>query len=116
MRKLLLAVLLLLPATTFARDNGQYAQVDPKIRDWFNQLASKNGLCCSFSDGVAIQDPDWRLTASGTYQVFYKEEWRDVPPEAVISGGNRIGHAVLWPVINGDGSVWIRCFLRGQES
>jgi hypothetical protein len=98
------------------RDNGQWAQNSPAIRQWFNTLQSKSGgLCCSFADGQTVDDPDWRNTPKG-YQVFYKSVWMDVPPEAVVQVGNRVGHAVLWPVEAGypQGTV-IRCFMPGAE-
>jgi hypothetical protein len=107
-----LAILL----TLLIRDNGQWVQNSPAIRQWFNTLQSKSGgLCCSFADGQTVDDPDWRNTPKG-YQVFYKSVWMDVPPEAVVQVGNRVGHAVLWPVEAGypQGTV-IRCFMPGAE-
>jgi hypothetical protein len=98
------------------RDNGQWVQNSPAIRQWFNTLQSKSGgLCCSFADGQTVEDPDWKLTEKG-YQVYYKSVWMDVPPEAVVQAGNRVGHAVLWPVEAGypQGTV-IRCFMPGAE-
>jgi hypothetical protein len=29
------------------------------LHHWFDGLASKRGLCCSYADGVAISDVDW---------------------------------------------------------
>ena len=40
-----------------ARDNdGKYA--NSPLKSWFDQLASGKGLCCSFADGVSVQDVD----------------------------------------------------------
>jgi hypothetical protein len=102
-----------------ARDNGQWADQPPEIRRWFQGLSNQQGgQCCSFADGVSIEDPDWRITPTGTYQVFYREQWRDVPATALIKGANRIGHAVLWPIdsVSGGGVVIIRCFMPGSET
>lgn len=110
-------ILLLAESGVYARDNGQWAQSAPDIRNWFNGLANKQGgPCCSFADGVSVDDPDWRRATNGNYQVFYLNQWRDVPPEALIETPNRIGHAVLWPVDEGQGHVRVRCFMPGAES
>jgi hypothetical protein len=116
----MLAILAASPALT--KDVGQWIGQPAETRQWFNGLTNgQGGQCCSFADGVSIEDPDWRITPAGTYQVFYKSRWRDVLPEAVVRGPNRIGHAVLWPVDysstgNGVPAVTIiRCFLPGVE-
>ena len=108
------AVVLLLSSAALARDNGQWAQSAPAVRDWFNGLGSKNGPCCSFADGVSIDDPDWKIMPDGNYQVYYKSLWRDVPPEAVVHSATRIGYAVLWPFEDSRGTM-IRCFMAGAE-
>ena len=53
--KALLAALIfflgaLVPAQ--ARDDGRYA--NEPLHAWFDQLASRNGLCCSFADGFSV--------------------------------------------------------------
>jgi hypothetical protein len=41
----------------FARDlDGRYA--NSPLNSWFDGLASGKGLCCSFADGVSVQDVD----------------------------------------------------------
>jgi hypothetical protein len=86
----------------------------PPTRQWFESLQNRIGIpCCSVADGRAVADPDWRRTMDG-YQVFYAAQWWPVPPEAVVSERNRIGHAVLWAVDVGDG-IAIRCFMPGAE-
>ena len=47
-----------------ARDpDGRYA--NSPLKQWFDQLASGKGLCCSFADGFSVQDVDWtRRTAA----------------------------------------------------
>jgi hypothetical protein len=37
-----------------ARDDGRFA--DSPLKLWFDRLASGRGLCCSFADGVSVQD------------------------------------------------------------
>ena len=53
---LILCVCAVAPART--RDDGRYAQMDPKLRAWFDHLASGRGPCCSFADRISIQDVD----------------------------------------------------------
>jgi len=48
---------ILVPNQLFARDDGRFA--DSPLKSWFDRLASKKGLCCSFADGVRVQDVDW---------------------------------------------------------
>lgn len=56
-----LVVLLYLGASVqgcgFARDEGRFA--NSTLKQWFDQLASGRGLCCSLADGVSVQGVDW---------------------------------------------------------
>lgn len=99
----------------YGRDlDGHYAQANPQLHAWFNQLASKKGLCCSFADGVKVEDVDWQTTADGQhYQVRLGGQWVDVPEAAVITEPNKFGPAVVWPYRDADGITQIRCFLPG---
>lgn len=115
-RIVLAAILISFPA--LARDNGRFA--GSPLKQWFNALASKKGLCCSFADGQTVEDPD--VDMSGLhYRVRIDGEWVEVPDDAVITEPNRFGRAVVWPypayVSKDDGSVItktaIRCFLPG---
>jgi hypothetical protein len=121
------------PASPFAlaRDDGRYANSPLKL--WFDQLASGKGLCCSFADGVRIDDVDWdapceRVGGSRPspgdsrrepteqvcrYRVRLDGQWIDVPPDAVVTEPNRFGPAVVWPYQDADGVTQIRCFLPG---
>jgi hypothetical protein len=113
---ILLLFLLCVPA--LAHDNGQYAQSSPEIRNWFNGLRNEaGGQCCSFADGISIDDPDWQTSAGG-YQVFYRGKWLVVPPKALVKGNNKIGHAVLWPLesVGTPGVFTVRCFMPGSET
>ena len=46
-----LCMLVSMPSSVSARDDGRYA--NSPLKTWFDQLASKKGLCCSFADGVS---------------------------------------------------------------
>jgi hypothetical protein len=97
--------------SAYPRDlDGRFAQ-NP-YKDWFNSLASGKGLCCSFADGLTIQDVDWR-TKDGHYQVWINQQWIDVPDNALVHDRNRFGPAVVWPYQDVDGTTKIRCFLPG---
>ena len=103
-----------------ARDpDGHYAQQDPIMHAWFDQLASGKGLCCSFADGVSIEDVDWDTNGpkdehgNATYRVRLNGKWIDVPPAAMVTEPNKFGPAVVWPYQDADGVTQIRCFLPG---
>jgi hypothetical protein len=94
-----------------ARDlDGRYA--NSPLKQWFDQLASGNGLCCSFADGFSVQDVDWD-TKDGRYRVRLQGEWVVVPDEAVVTEPNRFGPTVVWPYLDASGATQIRCFLPG---
>ena len=94
-----------------ARDpDGRYA--NSPLKQWFDQLASGKGLCCSFADGFSVQDVDWE-TQDGSYRVRLQGEWVVVPDEALVTEPNRFGPAVVWPYLDASGATQIRCFLPG---
>jgi hypothetical protein len=99
-----------------ARDlDGRYAQ--SPLHEWFNQLASKKGLCCSFADGVKVEDVDWD-TQDGHFLVRLDGHWVVVDDSAVITEPNKFGPAVVWPMYSWfpDGHKelsGIRCFIPG---
>jgi hypothetical protein len=100
-----------------ARDNGQF--VDSPLKSWFDQLASGKGLCCSFIDGVSVEDVDWDTNGlkdargQATYRVRLHGEWINVPADSVVEEPNRFGPAVVWPYVDSSGVTQIRCFLPG---
>lgn len=97
-------------APAHGRDlDGRYA--NSPLKQWFDQLKSGKGPCCSDADGFAVSDADWK-SKDGSYQVFLEGEWRDVPPDAVITEPNRAGRTMVWP-IKGWGGLTIRCFMPG---
>lgn len=99
--------------------DGHYAAQDPKLHAWFDGLASGKGLCCSFADGVSIEDVDWDTNGpkdehgNATYRVRIKGQWINVPPDAVVTEPNKFGPAVAWPYQDAEGVTRIRCFLPG---
>jgi hypothetical protein len=103
---------------SIARDpDGRYA--NSPLKSWFDGLRSGKGPCCSDADGTALSDVDWE-TKDGHYRVRIEGSWWDVPDEAVITGPNRAGRTMVWPVYyRQDGSllllrVEIRCFMPGS--
>jgi hypothetical protein len=104
------AVMLISSAAALARDDGRYA--NEPLHEWFDQLASGKGLCCSFADGQSIADVDWDVV-HGRYRVRLQGQWIDVPEAALVTQPNRYGPAVVWPYLDADGQTQIRCFLPG---
>jgi hypothetical protein len=105
-----LCILAGVPSGVSARDDGRYA--NSPLKTWFDQLASGKGLCCSFADGVSVQDVDWD-TLDGRYRVRIGGQWFFVPEAALVTEPNRFGPAVVWPYQDAAGSTQIRCFLPG---
>lgn len=106
----------------------------PDLNDWFSELHSQGGSpCCDYTEGVAVDDPDWRTTeldkctpseihdpkeAVFHYCVRLDGKWWAVPDRAVVTAPNRYHKAVVWPIWQGDaddphGKVWFRCFMPG---
>jgi hypothetical protein len=114
MRKVAFAAVLLVGfgSPTFARDDGRYTNTP--LKHWFDNLSSGEGMCCSFADGFSVSDVDWDMR-SNHYRVLLYGEWIDVPESAVVTGPNRYGPAVVWPYMDRDGDVHIRCFLPGAS-
>jgi len=98
------------PNHSYARDDGRFA--NSPLKEWFDSLASRNGLCCAFADGVSVQDVDWD-TQKGHYRVRIYGEWLVVPDDAVVTEPNRFGPAVVWPYNDRYGNTRIRCFIPG---
>jgi hypothetical protein len=94
------------------RDRGQFGNVNPELKAWFESLRSGKGPCCSNADGSAVSDADWE-SASGHYRVRIEGEWVDVPDDAVITEPNRVGRTMVWP-IRGYLGLTIRCFMPGS--
>lgn len=105
-----LGVNALIPGQLLARDDGRFA--DSPLKAWFDRLASGKGLCCSFADGVSVEDVDWDMQ-NGRYRVRLNGQWMVVPDAAVVTEPNRFGRAVVWPYKDSDGTTQIRCFMPG---
>jgi len=103
-------MLVFVPGRVTAHDDGRYA--DSPLKAWFDQLASGKGLCCSFADGVSVENVDWD-TQNGRYRVRIQGQWFVVPDAAVVTEPNKFGPAVVWPYQDSDGATQIRCFLPG---
>lgn len=103
-----LASVLAMPAA--AHDDGRFAA--SPLKPWFDQLKSGKGLCCSFADGMTIEDVDWDVH-DGHYRVRLDGRWLAVPDIAVVTEPNRYGRAVVWPYQDANGATQIRCFMPG---
>ncbi|MGH6674579.1 MAG: hypothetical protein ACRECV_21735 [Xanthobacteraceae bacterium] len=98
------------PSQLLAHDDDRFG--NSPLKAWFDQLASGKGLCCSFADGVSVQDVDWD-TKDGRYRVRLGGQWIVVPDAAVVTEPNRFGPAVVWPYEDSSGVTQIRCFMPG---
>ncbi len=107
LRVVTLALLLSFPV----RDDGRYT--NSPLHAWFDSLKSGNGLCCSFADGVTIEDVNWDIK-DGHYRVYLESKWIDVPDKAVVKDPNRFGPAVVWPMLYNGSVIDIRCFMPGS--
>jgi hypothetical protein len=97
-----------------AMDRGQFANVPPEVREWFEHLQSPKGVpCCSYADGHRT-GYDMR---QGQYWVPIEGEWYPIPSEAVIKTANPVGEAIVWyvseynEVISSGPKYRILCFV-----
>lgn len=99
--------------TAFGKDTAGTWKDSP-LKPWFNSLASKKGLCCSFADGFSISDVFWSTDQSGKhYSVLIDGQLIAVPDEAIVEGPNYVQVPMVWPYRDADGELKIRCFLPG---
>ena len=116
----------LMPLPAMGRDlDGRYA--NSPLKPWFDQLKSRNGLCCSSADGHVVEDADWEAK-NGHYRVRVPTSpdskimvWVDVPDNAVVTEPNKAERTMVWPVyFEGDTDdegypyILIRCFMPGS--
>jgi hypothetical protein len=105
--------LLFVAAVVLVRDpTGKWAG-DP-LQPWFESLRGKDGrLCCSTADGHPLDDGEWDIKGV-SYRVVIQGKWTVVSDDAVISGPNKFGKAIVWlreaPFIGNP----IRCFIPGS--
>jgi hypothetical protein len=110
------SALLLAAAVILVRDpTGKWAG-DP-LQPWFESLRNKLGLyCCAKADGNVLDDGEWDIKGNN-YRVFVQGRWVVVPDDAVLSGPNKFGKAIVW-FRNYPGRVTpdtrILCFLPGS--
>src|SRR5262245_46310394 len=107
---------------SYAREKypGQFADVNPAVREWFNsQRNPKNGAhCCTEADGVHAEedirhDRYWvRFDACNLATGCTTTDWIPVPPDAVIYNPNRNGAPVVWWYVE-SGQYKIRCYAPG---
>lgn len=105
-----LCINVFIPSQLLAHDDGRFA--NSPLKPWFDQLASGKGLCCSFADGVSVEDVDWDVK-DGHYRVRLNGQWVVVPDSAVVTEPNRYGRTVVWPYQDASGTTRIRCFMPG---
>jgi hypothetical protein len=89
--------LALLLATTviLIRDPTGKWTGDP-LEPWFQSLQNKVGLyCCAKADGHPLDDGEWDIK-DNNYRVFIQGRWVVVPDDAVLSGPNKFGKAIVW--------------------
>ena len=92
----------LMPSTAMGRDlDGRYA--NSPLKPWFDQLKSRNGLCCSYADGYVAEDADWEAK-NDHYRVRVPRGpdskvmvWIGVPDDSVITEPNKAGRTMVWP-------------------
>ena len=75
------------PARLSAHDDGRFG--DSPLKAWFDKLASGKGLCCSFADGVSVQDVDWD-TQGNSYRVRINGAWVVVPDAASVVAARHV--------------------------
>lgn len=109
----ILIVLLLQSSFSFAVDNGQFTDVPNNIRKWFQGVTSPHGVpCCSIADGHRTT---WRGGKDTQYEVPIEGSWIPVPNDAIVyNAGNPTGEAIVWYGKQGDGDIYIRCFVPGE--
>jgi hypothetical protein len=114
-----LYVIVFIIACIFSFDAYPHDKDRPELNIWFDHLASKKGMCCSYADGFALADPDWE-SSNGHYRVRIPDmaipgnplKWVEVPDEAVITEPNKDGRTMVWPMFY-FGVITIRCFMPG---
>jgi hypothetical protein len=108
-----------IPIHSKAFDNGQYKDVDPKVRAWFKGIRSPNGVpCCDVADGHSTI---WRQskTEGHEFDVPIEGVWVPVPDEVIVRNShNPTGETIVWYTKQyqdqGAKNWYIRCFVLGS--
>ena len=104
--------LLLAAAVILIRDPTGKWVGDP-LQPWFESLRNKHGLyCCAEADGHPLDDGEWDMKGD-SYRVFIEGEWTGVPNDAVLSGPNKFGKAIVW-FRGAKPDTRIQCFIPGS--
>jgi hypothetical protein len=94
-------------ATAAAMDRGQFQNVPPEIRDWFENMRSPKGIsCCSYADGhrtgYDIRQGQYWATGSDNYYTFrVKRIQRQIDEEICAhddqsQGANEVDRSAHW--------------------
>jgi hypothetical protein len=98
--------------------------LDPETSKWFKDLRAPNGTpCCSYVDGMQLDDVDYRENPDGTFEVHIinaqGDRWEHVDKNHIINPPDRkVDYAIVWPYTwspahNGDHSNGVYCFMPG---
>jgi hypothetical protein len=102
--------LLFAAAVILIRDpTGKWAG-DP-LQPWFESLQNS-----ARADGHPLDDGEWDIKGD-SYRVFIQGRWVVVPDDAVLSGPNKFGKAIVWfrnypSRVTPD--THIQCFIPGS--
>jgi hypothetical protein len=110
---LIISVALSAPTTGMiqAREHypGQYANVRPDLRQWYEDQRNGEGLkCCAESDAYDFYG-DYTLHEDGSVDFETDGIRQHIPAYQVLTGPNPTGHAVWWR--NDSGGSY--CFALG---
>lgn len=103
----IVALLLVTPCLTLARDDGRYAQ--SPLKQWFDSLRSAKGPCCSDADG---EETEWEMR-DGSYWAPIDGVMTRVPDSALLTQPNKAGKAMKWLYYE-NGEKVFRCFIPGS--
>lgn len=99
MLNIFICLFLWVSTAALARDNGQWAQTTPDVRQWFQDQKVPSGphkdqSCCSAADGEQVQE-DIR---AGQYWIKggHFPDWTLVPDEVVLKSPNKHGQPIVW--------------------
>jgi hypothetical protein len=88
---------------------GQYANVQPDLRKWYEDQHNGEGLqCCAESDAHDFYG-DYTLYEDGSVEFEADGVRQHIPAYQVLTGPNPTGHAVWWR--NDSGGSY--CFALG---
>lgn len=95
----------------------------PELKSWFMGLRNQTGMpCCDGEDAAHVEDADWDTKCEDGkchYRVRLEDKWYTVPDDAVVTGPNKSGSALVWAIRygglpNSETTYGIRCFMPGS--